>query len=247
MKSSFSQQNTVRPTVGVPIPRNYFEKEPLWGNAGGYRAVNEILQAVEQAGGRGVLLYPGDETTAIDALILPGGGDITPSIYGAEPVSQVDDTDVELDLFQLELAERALRSDLPCLGICRGMQVMNVAAGGTLIQHLEETERHFPMEARENPDLRSETVHGLNVEEGSHLEQILGEQEVAVNSLHHQAADIVPDTLRVVATSDDGIVEALEGSGRFQLGVQFHPEDLRHKDSRFQALFNVLVEHARVA
>lgn len=232
------------PRIGIPIPRDYFQREPLWGNAGGYRAVNEISQAVRESGGEPVLLFPGDNTDDVNAVILPGGGDVDPSLYGQEPHRNVVETNLELDNFQISLARKALEKSLPILAICRGMQVMNVAAGGTLIQHLETHQEHFPNEARQNPDLRSLPVHTIELEPASKLAQILGQSSVSVNSLHHQAADQVPSTLRVVAKSQDGVVEAIEGTGSFQVGVQFHPEDLRHTDPRFQELFKELVAAA---
>jgi putative glutamine amidotransferase len=239
-----TQEFSNTPVIGIPIPRDYFEREPLWGNAGGYRAVNEIVQAVQQAGGEARLLFPGDTSTDIQALILPGGGDLDPSFYGQAPVPHVLDTDKQLDEFQLGLAQRALESGLPLLAICRGMQVLNVAAGGTLVQHLESTQDHFPVEARDNPDLRGLPVHKIALERESRLAILIGDTQLDVNSLHHQAADLVPPTLQVVAVSEDGVVEALEGPGSFQLGVQFHPEDLRHTDPRFQGLFDELVSQA---
>lgn len=233
-----------RPLVGIPIPRDYFTREPLWGNAGGYRAVNEIMVAVERAGGIPRLLFPGDEGEHYDALVIPGGGDVDPKFYGKSSNLNVVDTDPELDSFQLGLARSALSDDLPLLAICRGMQVMNVAAGGTLIQHLDDTSGHFPESARNNPDLRVNPVHGIGLRTGSKLAELLGTPQIRVNSLHHQAADFVPSTLKVVARAEDGVVEAVEGPGRYQLGVQFHPEDLRKTDSRFERLFQELVSHA---
>ncbi|MFA5505886.1 MAG: gamma-glutamyl-gamma-aminobutyrate hydrolase family protein [Vulcanimicrobiota bacterium] len=230
--------------VAVPIPRDYFERRPLWGNAGGYRSVVEITRAVEEAGGKAVLVFPGQELPDYDAVILPGGGDIDPSFYGQQARAEVLDTDPELDRLQLEMAARALRQGTPVLGICRGMQVLNVAAGGTLVQHLETTEQHFPTEARDNPDLRRKPVHHIDLLGRSVLTTLLKESRLAVNSLHHQAADQIGSNLRVTAVAEDGTVEALEGPGDFQLGVQFHPEDLRHSDHRFQRLFNRLVESA---
>ena len=233
-----------KPTIIIPIPRDYFEREPLWGNAGGYRSVNEIVAAVEEAGGQAQLLFPGDEAADFDGLILPGGGDVDPSFYGQNANEQVVDTDRVLDSFQIGLARKALESGKPLLGICRGMQVMNVAAGGSLVQHLESHAEHFPENARKNPDLRSIPVHQISLSKDSNLAKLLSQDTIAVNSLHHQAADLVPQSLKVTALSDDGVVEAIEGPGAFQMGVQFHPEDLRHHDSRFQILFNQLVEHA---
>ena len=244
MKTQTHTQSSKRPVIGIPIPRDYFEREPLWGNAGGYRAVNEIMDAVRQAGGEVQLLFPGEAPSEIQGLILPGGGDVDPSFYGEKPTVNVLETDKELDAFQLKLAREALDSGLPLLGICRGMQVLNVAAGGTLVQHLESSDVHFPVEARDNPDRRGNSVHAIVLEQGSRLAELVGEGQIPVNSLHHQAARDVPSLLRVVAESPDGVVEALEGPGTFQIGVQFHPEDLRHTDSRFQSLFDHLVSHS---
>ena len=125
---------------------------------------------------------------------------------------------------------------------------MNVASGGTLIQHLEEAtpQEHFPLDAKVDPDLRSNAVHSVTVKADSLLAKALGQGEVAVNSLHHQAADSVAEGFTVVARAEDGVVEAIEGPGSFQLGVQFHPEDLRKSDSRFQELFVGLVESTLV-
>lgn len=233
-----------KPTIIIPIPRDYFEREPLWGNAGGYRSVNEIVAAVKEAGGVPKLLYPGEEAPEFQGLILPGGGDVDPKFYGQSPEQNVVDSDEVLDTFQIELTRAALDKGLPILGICRGMQLMNVAAGGSLVQHLDSHQEHFPEEARANPDLRSLPVHSIRLSPNSILAELLDDESVDVNSLHHQAADRVADSLRVTARSDDGVVEALEGPAPFQLGVQFHPEDLRHHDQRFQELFSRLVEHA---
>ena len=185
-----TQTTKSKPIVAVPIPVDYFEREPLWGNAGGYRSVNEIVQAVSEAGGVAQLVFPGEELPYFDAVVLPGGGDIDPALYGQQPQPNVVDTDRELDTFQIEIAANALNAGTPILGICRGMQVMNVAAGGTLVQHLEATDQHFPGEARENPDLRPNPVHDIAIEGESVLSLLLHEARVAVNSLHHQATDL---------------------------------------------------------
>lgn len=233
------------PVIGVPIPHDYFDREPLWGNAGGYRAVVEIVDAIEKAGGVAQLLFPGHDNPEVDALVFPGGGDIDPGQYGESAHPNVQDLDPELDGFQLALARKAIAEDIPTLGICRGMQVLNVAAGGTLIQHLDNTAEHFPEEARQEPTLRPNPVHGMSLASGSRLHQILKAESVKVNSLHHQAVAKVGQGFSAVAWSEDNIVEAIEGPGTWQLGVQFHPEDLRHADSRFSALFSQLISAAR--
>ena len=233
-----------RPVVGIPIPVDYFHREPLWGNAGGYRAVVEIVAAVESAGGSAQLLFPGLDAPAIDALILPGGGDVDPTHYGQEANPDLADLDPELDAFQIGWARRAFESGMPTLGICRGMQVMNVAAGGTLIQHVEGASEHFPEGARQDAALRPHPVHSVAVAADSKLAEIVGGDGARVNSLHHQAVDRLAPLFRASAWADDGIVEAIERPDVWQVGVQFHPEDLRHVDGRFAQLFVRLVQEA---
>lgn len=230
--------------VGIPIPLDYFHREPLWGNAGGYRAVVEIVQAVEKAGGCPQLLFPGLDTPSVGALVLPGGADVDPYLYGQEAHPQVADLDRDFDRFQLDWARRGFDQQLPMLGICRGMQVMNVAAGGTLIQHLVSAAEHFPESARQDASLRPHPVHGVHVRAGSRLAQLLGAQTARVNSLHHQAVDTLAPLFQASAWSEDGVIEAIERQQGWQVGVQFHPEDLRHCDARFQGLFDRLVGQA---
>ncbi len=235
-----------KPIVGITKPLDYFDREPLWGNAGGYRAVVEIVTAVETSGGTAQLLFPGFDEPKIDALILPGGGDLDPSLYGQTPHSSLGDLDPKFDEYQLRWARSCFDSKLPMLGICRGMQVMNVAAGGTLIQHVEGADRHFPDFARDDASLRPTPVHSLTLERGSELAKIVKDDTVKVNSLHHQAVDKVASLFEVSARADDGLVEGIERRDAWQVGVQFHPEDLRHADRRFSRLFETLIERARV-
>ena len=233
-----------KPVVGIPIPLDYFEREPLWGNAGGYRAVVEIVDAVESAGGSAQLIFPGLDAPEIHALILPGGGDVDPTFYGQQAHPELADLDPELDTFQLAWARKALENKIPTLGICRGMQVLNVAAGGTLIQHVEGAEQHFPEPARKDAALRRNPVHAVTVAKDSKLALIVGEEGAEVNSLHHQAVDRLAELFSPSAWAHDGVVEAFERPDVWQVGVQFHPEDLRHADVRFFGLFSQLVEQA---
>lgn len=233
-----------KPVVGIPIPLDYFEREPLWGNAGGYRAVVEIVDAVESVGGEAQLIFPGLDAPEIHALILPGGGDVDPSFYGQPAHPELADLDPEFDTFQLTWARKALESKIPTLGICRGMQVLNVAAGGTLIQHVDGADQHFPEPARNDAALRRNPVHSVAVAKDSKLGQIVGDEQAQVNSLHHQAVDQLAALFQASAWAEDGVVEAFERADVWQVGVQFHPEDLRHADARFAGLFARLVEEA---
>jgi putative glutamine amidotransferase len=157
----------------------------------------------------------------LDGLLLTGGGDVDPTRYGELPVPEVFGIDPGRDAFEAALVLAAVRADLPVLGICRGCQVMNVALGGSLVQHVPAVtgRDHY------RKDLSLVTVHGVRVTPGSVLAGVVGATNVEVNSLHHQAVDRLGDGLRAVAWSDDGVVEGVESALPARLlGVQWHPE-----------------------
>jgi len=159
--------------------------------------------------------------SGLDGIVLTGGGDVDPLWYCAPPSPHLHQVDAQRDAWELALAGAAEGRGLPVLGICRGAQVLNVAMGGTLLQHLPElTElRHCDKERWGAP------VHGVQVREASTLFEIVGNGELGVNSLHHQAVREVAPGLAAVAWADDGIIEAVEGAdGSPVLGVQWHPE-----------------------
>jgi putative glutamine amidotransferase len=198
-------------------------------------------EAVARAGGLPVILAPvGPE--AIDALLdrldglcLSGGPDLHPSTYGAEPAPELGPTEPEADTFELALARRAARRGMPILGICRGMQVMNVAAGGTLRQHLSEHRQDVPGDR---------TTHRVRVVRTSRLRALAGRATVEVNSFHHQAPDRLGDGLRLSARSVDGVIEGIEDPrAHFHVGVQWHAECLTDRPEHL-ALFEGLVHAA---
>lgn len=168
---------------------------------------------------------------AIDGLILTGGLDIHPRFYGeCELHPETEATEERRDAHELALARAAVARDLPVFGICRGLQLLNVALGGTLHQHLPNH--------RQEPHT-SETAHPLRLAPGSRLSRILGDADMlAVNSHHHQAACSGAPGLLVSARDEDGVVEALEKpDARFVLAVQWHPENLFAADTASRALF----------
>ncbi len=225
--------------VAILIPRNYFTPvRATAGNGPTHRTIPLIQEALQRAGAEAELLEPGERPLSRpQALILPGGGDLHPGFYGQTPL-QPAEHDLELDRFQLAWARKALREHLPLLGICRGLQVMNVAAGGSLHQDLPE---HAPERVLDDPALRAEAVHHLETTPDSELRKLLGAHP-GVNSIHHQAIDRLAAPFQVVATAADGTAEAIERRrGGFQLGVQFHPEDMPSQ----QGLFDRLVQAAR--
>ncbi|HEX2647690.1 MAG TPA: gamma-glutamyl-gamma-aminobutyrate hydrolase family protein [Candidatus Dormibacteraeota bacterium] len=177
----------------------------------------------------------------IDALLLPGGDDVDPGRYG---VARREDCHVtvipELDETELTLAEWAIADGMPVLGICRGIQVLNVACGGTLWQDLLVEGVVHESHDQEQRDL---LAHGLDIEAGSVLERTTGKTHLEVNSMHHQAIRDVGPPLRAVAKSTDGLIEGVELPGTpFVVGIQCHPEELVATQEWARSLFGELVE-----
>jgi putative glutamine amidotransferase len=235
-----------RPLIGITAT---LRPHPETGNPY-FMAYAPNVQAVERAGGLPVLIPAGltaDVLRAIyervDGILLPGGGDIDPARYGAQPHSKTANIIPERDDTEIAIVQWAIRDDRPILGICRGHQVINVALGGTLIQDIP---------ALISDEIRHDTVnertmrpHAVRIDPASRLAAILGAHEIEVNSLHHQAIDRAAPGLQITAYAPDGVVEAAEIPGkRFALSVQWHPEDLAPDDGAMQRLFNALVETA---
>ena len=205
------------------------------------------LEAVEAAGGIPVILAPlparrlESIIERLDGICLSGGPDLEPGTYGAVPHEQLGPTEPEVDLFELGLARTARRRGLPILAICRGMQVLNVARGGDLVQHLPDLEgeiRHRQVERA------SEPTHAVSVAADTLLARLVGDERIDVNSFHHQAIDRLGTGLEPVAWSDDGVIEAVEVPGdAFTLGVQWHAECLTDRAEQAR-LFEALVEAA---
>lgn len=167
-------------------------------------------------------------------LLLTGGTDVDPALYGEIPQPETEEPDRERDEFECALLHQALARDLPVLAICRGLQLMNVAMGGTLIQHLQPPDRHRRKQAN-----RGAPVHAVQVQPGTLLEAATGLAELAVNSRHHQAVKTIGRNLRVSGVDpEDGIVEALEcPDHRFALAVQWHPENQVTSDAAQLRIF----------
>jgi putative glutamine amidotransferase len=193
------------------------------------------LAALCAAGMEPVPCQPGSpfNVSGVQGLVLTGGNDLMPSWYGQLPEPELDQTDVERDAFELGLMTMADSTDLPTLAICRGVQLLNVHRGGTLVQHLAQSARH-----RRNDTPKPQAVHHVKIEAGSKLAGMMG-SEAAVNSRHHQAVDRVGSGLLVTARdAEDGVIEALEDpSRRFLVGVQWHPEDQAPVDEVQRRLF----------
>jgi len=204
------------------------------------------LEAVGRAGALAIVVppMPGPAIPAllerVDGICLSGGPDLHPDAYGAAPHAELGPTEPRLDAFELALARAADERDMPILAICRGMQVLNVARGGTLHQHLPDVVGETVAHRQQgNP---SRPTHGVSVAGDSRLAGILGRTEADVNSFHHQACAVIGERLTVTARAEDGTVEGFEASDRgFMVGVQWHAECLVDHDEQV-ALFSALVE-----
>jgi len=199
------------------------------------------VEAVELSGGRPLLVPPSEDGVeetldALDGLVLSGGSDLDPGTYGAEPHPETQGVRPERDRAEIALLRAAIERDLPVLAICRGSQVLNVALGGDLEQHVPEVVGHEGH--KEVPGVFSE--HDVEVVPGTHLHALVGSGST-VRSHHHQGYRRLGDGLRPAARAHDGTLEALEDpSRRFVVGVLWHPEE-----GRDRRLFEALVEEAR--
>jgi putative glutamine amidotransferase len=234
-----SDNRRMRPVIGITA---YAEPSVRWGVWDLSAALVPLayVRAVELAGGRPLLVPPSvDSTTetldALHGLVLSGGSDLDPALYGSEPHVETTGIREDRDRAELALLNAALARDMPVLAICRGSQVLNVALGGDLVQHVPDHVGHDGH--KQTPGIFSE--HGVELDRESRLARILGDRH-DVLSHHHQGFASLGHGLRAAARADDGTIEALEATDRrFAIGVLWHPEvgeDL--------ALFRELVEQA---
>ena len=206
------------------------------------------VEAVTDAGGVAIILpvQPGGNAELVvdrlDALVLSGGGDVAPERYGAARHPAVGGVDESRDEWEVALIAQARARSLPTLAICRGVQILNVALGGTLVQHLPDHEGGdvAPHLAPWSFDAAS---HQVGITAGSTMAKVLDTEVVDVNTLHHQAIDRCADELVVVGSDEHGIIEAVEHPEQPILGVQWHPELIVHVDPH-QRLFDWLVQQA---
>jgi putative glutamine amidotransferase len=229
----------MRPIVGITT----YAEDARWGVWDLPAALIPLayVRAVEAAGGRALLVPPSTEgleetLEVLDGLLLSGGADLDPGSYGAEAHPETDGVRPERDSAEIALLEGALARDMPVLAVCRGSQVLNVACGGDLVQHLPEVIGHEGH--KKVPGVFAD--HDVDVLPETRLREVIGEH-APVKSHHHQGYGRLGDGLREAARAEDGTVEAIEDpSRRFALGVLWHPEE-----GEDAALFQALVEEAK--
>lgn len=237
----------MRPLIGIPCfaAERAGTHRPIYGNNQTY------VHAVEQAGGVPVLLPPLSDPAdlavihaRLDGLLLSGGGDIDPSLYGEDRIPECGEIETARDVPELDIARWALDSGVPTLGVCRGMQLLNVLRGGTLYQDI--TTQHPSSPRHDHIDQpRTWRAHEIAINPASRLASILGAPRQMVNSLHHQAVNRIGDGIEITGWSEDGIAEALEiPSHPFAIAVQYHPEEMVADDEPSRRLFAAFVQAA---
>ncbi|OIJ22069.1 gamma-glutamyl-gamma-aminobutyrate hydrolase [Anaerobacillus alkalidiazotrophicus] len=180
-----------------------------------------------------------------DGIILSSGEDVDPQFFNENPILQLQKTNSKRDKFEIELIKKALNEKKPILAICRGITILNVALGGSVIQDIATVNpkaiKHFQLAER------SEPTHDLHLDNNSWLYQIFKTSKIRVNSMHHQAIDVLASSLKKVATSPDGFIEAVEGvdESHFVLGVQWHPEEMATVDPNMVQLFKDFISKCR--
>ena len=229
----------------IAIPTYHLGPGRVGNWEGAYALPEPYVAAFEAAGARTALLPPaqpveaGEVLAPFDGLLLAGGGDIEPARYGAGDHPAQYGTDPDRDELELELATTAVRMGMPTLGICRGVQLLNVAFGGTLVQHLEDGDS--PVVHR---DEAKQALHGLRIEPGSRLAEAVGQVEAEGLSHHHQALDRLGEGFRPVAWAPDGLVEGIERDQGWTVGVLWHPESTAQRDPAQHRLLRAFVEVA---
>ncbi len=235
----------MRPLIGIPCHALIRAEtgRPVYANNRSY------VHAVESAGGLPILIPMINDLTTLtallsrlDGLLLPGGIDLHPSRYGEEVHPLTEEADFVLDEFEITLASWAFQQDIPVLGICRGMQLINIVLGGSLFQDIDnQYPDNIAHSHRDWP--RTHLAHKIIVEPGSRMEAILGAREVMVNSLHHQAIKDLGKGVRITGHAPDGVPELLEVTGyRFVMAAQSHPEEIYSIEPAFERLFAAFVQ-----
>ncbi len=209
------------------------------------------IQAIKSVGGVPLILplvksksIIEDYVKLCDGFLFCGGGDITPLLFGQEPMTDVGKTDITLDLFQIRVMKTVLEKDKPILAICRGMQVLNVACGGSIYQDLSLTS--FETINHMQPSItRKDVSHKVIMEPGTRLHRIMGNFEFT-NSFHHQSIHCLGKDLVVSAFTKDGIIEGIEmPSHTFVVGVQWHPESMFKTAPNMKQLFHALIRYSK--
>ncbi len=235
----------MKPVIGMTAMRNNINGSNIYTVSEGY------VQSILDAGGLPLILPSSGSpeefaelaASQIDGYLVPGGADVAPLLYGEEPQRTVTDVCKFNDEYEFALIHKMAELGKPVLGICRGLQVINVAFGGTLWQDIPS---QLPnSNGHQFKGLRYEASHSVNIVEGSHLHQIFGKNKLYINSFHHQAVKDVAPGFKVCATAHDGIIEAIEHESKYVLGVQWHPECMYTVHTEFAKYFDDFITEVK--
>lgn len=235
MQKLQNPKNLQKPIIGITPDYAYDTKRFL--------IHEDYIHAIQRAGGIPILLMPEDQSFPdyVDGILFSGGGDIDPLLFGEEPIAQNGEISPLRDAYELWLCEQAFLRDIPIFGICRGMQVMNIAAGGGIYQDIAVQHGSQIKHSQQAP--RRHATHSIQVQEDGLLYALWQKKRVVVNSVHHQAVSTLGDGFSVVASSTDGLTEAIARKQTgFVLGVQWHPEAMYTQEQ--DVLFQHFVEAA---
>ncbi len=228
-----------RPLIGITTSSQQ--------QTGSFCLRREYVDAVRLAGGLPMLLPPGEPHPAsilewADGIIFSGGGDIDPANYNGASHPTIYNLDAERDRFELSLAQLALKTDIPILGICRGLEILVVATGGNLVTHLPEA---FGEEIPHRQEQSCPCQHNVQITPGTRLSSTIGAGEASIISWHHQAASSITSSWQIAARASDGVIEALEHKDHpWAIALQWHPE-LAINDTRQQRIFRSFVTAAQ--
>lgn len=239
----------MKPIIGIPMHLMYVGSNPFGGKEISY-CNEDFTQAIYKAGGIPLLLpfvsSKDDILTQLilcDGILLPGGDDINPLLYGEEPSKDLGDVCARIDQYELTLATLALSSNKSILGICRGCQLLNIALGGNVYQDISEYPTPYLKHAQKAR--RFEPTHTITTTPGSILHNLFGDS-VAVNSFHHQVIHKLGDGVVATAQAKDGIIEGIElPSKPFILGVQWHPEIMLTESESMLPLFKQFIDSCK--
>jgi len=239
--------NSMRPIIGITCGTSGSDGNLSENSIGG-----SYISAIENSGGTPMVIpithneaCLEDSIGLIDGLLLSGGVDIDPSYFGEEAEPGLGRVDADRDRVELYLTKKALGKDLPILGICRGIQVLNVASGGSLYQDINTDLSNILKHRQVAPGWYG--TQTIDIEKGSRLQDILEQPTIRVNSFHHQAVKKVAPGFVISAVARDGIIEGIEGTNRrFTIGVQFHPEVMWQNNPPINALFTAFVCAAKL-
>lgn len=235
----------MKPVIGLTSQYNHLVNRKM------IEINNTYVNAFIEGGGVPIIIPIVKDTDEIDSyldlvdgLVFTGGDDISPLYFGEEPIKEIGSICTDRDKMELELFKRAYERKIPILGICRGLQIINVALKGTIYQDIFVQLPYFIAHVCTNNVHQG--FHSINIKKDSILYEIFGKERMVVNSQHHQSIKDIGANLKVTATSVDGIVESIESTNeKFVLGVQFHPEAMIYNDKEFVKIFNFFIDKCR--